>query len=113
MDHLLRLRDAIVKIDWTTLPVKREPGEDDFKYDYSWRDYRDFDGGFMRDMPPFDRSKSKNRTHTPTIKVEDLYDMNHAELVDAMWEDPEAMADATLDLLWGDAQLIDPEDEIN
>ena len=41
--------------------------------------------------------------------------MNHAELVDAMWEDPEAMADALWDLLWGDAQPIDfdPEDGIN
>ena len=120
VDHLLRLRDALVKIDWTTMPVKREPGEDDFKYDYSWLNYRSFNG-FNRDVVPFDRPKtpswSKTTTHipAPTIKVEDLYDMNHAELVDAMWEDPEAMADAIWELLWGDAQPIDfdPEDGIN
>ena len=114
VDHLLQLRDALVKIDWTTMPVKREPGEDDFKYDYSWRDYRDFEVLYITDdNKPFDRSTGKNRTHTPAIKVEDLYDMNHAELVDATWENPEAMADAIWDLLWGDAQPIDPEDEIN
>ena len=115
VDHLLRLRDAVVKIDWATMPVKREPGEEDFKYDYSWRDYRNFDDEFMHDVPPFDKSKSKNRTHTPAIKVEDLCAMSHAELVDAMWEDPEAMADAIWELLWGDAQPIDfdPEDGIN
>ena len=33
--------------------------------------------------------------------------MSHAELVGAMWEDPQAMADAIWDLLWGDAQPID------
>ena len=103
VDHLLRLRDAVVKIDWTTMPVKREPGDGDFKYHYSWCDYRNFDGGFMRDVPPFDRSTGKNRTHTPTIKVEDLYDMDYADLVDATWENPEAMADAIWELLWGDA----------
>ena len=115
VDHLLRLRDAVVKIDWTTMPVKREPGEDDFKHNYSWCDYRNFDGGFMRGYRDFDKSTSRNRTHTPAIKVEDLYDMDHAELVDAMWEDPEAMADAIWELLWGDAQPtdFDPEDGIN
>lgn len=114
VDHLLRLRDALVKIDWTTMPVKREPGEDDFKYDYSWLNYRNFNG-FDRDVVPFDKTQSKKRAHTPAIKVEDLYDMDHAELVDAMWEDPEAMADAIWELLWGDAQPIDfdPEDGIN
>lgn len=112
VDHLLRLRNAVVKIDWTTMPVKREPGEDDFKYDYSWLNYRNFNKGFASDTPNWSK---KTATHTPAIKVEDLYDMNHAELVDAMWEDPEAMADAIWELLWGDAQPIDfdPEDGIN
>ena len=114
VDHLLRLRDALVKIDWTTMPVKREPGEEDFKYDHSWLNYRSF-SGFDRDVAPFDKTPSKKHTHTPAIRVEDLYDMNHAELVDAMIEDPEAMADAIWELLWGDAQPIDfdPEDGIN
>ena len=96
------------------MPVKREPGEEDFKYDYSWLNYRSFNG-FDRDLVQFDKTPSKKRAHTPAITVEDLYDMNHAELVDAMWEDPEAMADAIWDLLWGDAQPIDfdPEDGIN
>ena len=120
VDHLLRLRDAVVKIDWTTMPVKREPGEEDFKYDHSWLNYRSF-SGFDRDVAPFDRPKTPawstttTRKPTPAIRVEDLYDMNHEDLVDAMWEDPQAMADAIWDLLWGDAQPIDfdPEDGIN
>lgn len=100
------------------MPVKREPGEDDFKYDYSWLNYRNFNG-FNRDVVPFDRPKtpnwSKTTTHTPAITVDDLYDMDHEELVAAMLEDPEAMADAIWELLWGDAQPIDfdPEDGIN
>lgn len=113
VDHLLRLRDALVKIDWTTMPVKREPGEDDFKYDYSWLNYRNFNKGFASDTPSW--SKTTTRKPTPAITVDDLYDMNHEDLVDAMIEDPEAMADAIWDLLWGDAQPIDfdPEDGIN
>lgn len=99
------------------MPVKREPGEDDFKYDYSWLNYRSFN----RDTAPFDRpktpSRSKTTTHkpAPAITIDDLYDMDHADLVDAMLEDPYAMADAIWDLLWGDAQPIDfdPEDGIN
>jgi len=118
VDHLLRLRDALVKIDWTTMPVKREPGEDDFKYDYSWLNYRNFNG-FNRDVVPFDRPKtpswSKTTARKPAITADDLYDMDHTDLVDAMIEDPEAMADAIWDLLWGGAQPIDfdPEDGIN
>ena len=120
VDHLLRLRDALVKIDWTTMPVKREPGEDDFKYDYSWLNYRSYNG-FNRDVVPFDRpktpswSKTTTRKPPPAITADDLYDMDHEELVDAMIEDPEAMADAIWDLLWGGAQPIDfdPEDGIN
>lgn len=101
VDHLLRLRDAIVKIDWATMPVKREPGEDDFKYNHSWLNYRSYNG--RRSVP------------APAITVEDLYDMGHADLVDAMIEDPNAMADAIWELIWGDAQPIDfdPEDGIN
>ena len=120
VDHLLRLRDALVKIDWTTMPVKREPGEDDFKYDYSWLNYRNFNG-LNRDVVPFDRpktphwSKATTRKPTPAITADDLYDMDHADLVDAMIEDPEAMAEAVWDLLLGGAQPIDfdPEDGIN
>lgn len=112
VEHLLRLRDALVKIDWTTMPVKREPGEDDVKYDYSWLNYRNFNKGFASDTPH--RSK-KTTTRKPAVTVDDLYDMNHEDLVAAMLEDPEAMADAIWELLWGDAQPIDfdPEDGIN
>lgn len=112
VDHLLRLRDALVKIDWTTMPVKREPGEDDFKYDYSWLNYRNFNKGFASDTPHWSK---KTTTRKPAVTVDDLYDMNHDELVDAMLEDPEAVADAIWDLLWGGAQPIDfdPEAGIN
>lgn len=112
VDHLLRLRDALVKIDWTTMPVKREPGEDDFKYDYSWLNYRSFNKGFASDTPHWSKNTT---TRKPSLTVDDLYDMNHEDLVDAMLEDPEAMADAIWELLWGDAQPIDfdPEDGIN
>ena len=108
VDHLLRLRDALVKIDWTTMPVKREPGED-----YSWFNYRKFNKGFASDTPSW--SKTTTREPAPAITVDDLYDMNHADLVDAMLEDPDAMADAIWDLIWGGAQPIDfdPEDGIN
>lgn len=111
VDHLLRLRDAIVKIDWTTMPVKREPGEDDFKYNHSWPNYRSYNGRHSVPAP----AKAPTKHFTPAITVEDLYDMDHADLVDAMIEDPDAMADAIWDLLWGGAQPIDfdPEDGIN
>ena len=112
VDHLLRLRDALVKIDWTTMPVKREPGEDDFKYDYSWLNYRNFNKGFASDTPHWSK---KTTTRKPTLTVDDLYDMDHTDLVDAMLDDPDAMADAVWELLWGGAQPIDfdPEDGIN
>lgn len=117
VDHLLRLRDALVKIDWTTMPVKREPGEDDYKYDYSWLNYRNFNKGFTSDTPAFDKTLhwSKKTARKPAITVDDLYDMNHEELVDAMLDDPDAMADAIWELIWGGAQPIDfdPEDGIN
>lgn len=112
VDHLLRLRDALVKLDWTTMPVKREPGEDDFKYDYSWLNYRNFNKGFASDTPHWSK---KTTTRKPAVTVDDLYDMNHEDLVDAMLEDPDAMADAVWELIWGGAQPIDfdPEDGIN
>ena len=99
------------------MPVKREPGEDDFKYDYSWLNYRNFNKGFASDTPAFDKTPhwSKKTARKPAITVDDLYDMNHEDLVDAMLEDPDAMADAIWELIWGGAQPIDfdPEDGIN
>ena len=95
--------------------MKREPGEDEFKYDYSWLNYRNFNKGFASDTPAFDKPTTKQTARRPTVTADDLYDMDHADLVDAMLEDPEAMADAIWELMWSGAQPIDfdPEDGIN
>lgn len=48
IDHLIKLCKACVKIDWESLPVFREAGEDDWGYprgDYSFNRY-DLDGSF-------------------------------------------------------------------
>lgn len=36
LDHLFRLRDALVRMNWSDLPCKREPGESDPDYGFGW-----------------------------------------------------------------------------
>lgn len=97
VDHLLNLRDALVSIDWQSLPAVREPGEDDFAYDRMGFGRLGFAGDYRRSL-----SASTTR-YASRIRVADLYDMTREEMVDAMIEDPDGMADAVWDMLWGDA----------
>lgn len=51
IDHLIKLCKACVKIDWESLPVSREPGEDDWGYpNYGESNRYALDGSFADDF---------------------------------------------------------------
>lgn len=94
VEHLLALRDAVVSIDWQSLPVAREPGEDDI--DLST--YRAWSSTTTR---------TTRRKPEPRITLSDLYDMTKEEIEDAMWDNPHEMTEAVWELLWGNAFDLD------
>jgi hypothetical protein len=85
--HLLALRDAVLNVDWSTLPIKRDPNKAD-----AWADlYGSSHVGFRLDF---------GQHYEPTTyTVEDLINMSQAELADAAALDPDEFAAAVYQLI--------------
>ena len=96
------------------MPVKREPGEDDFKYDYSWLNYRNFNKGSpvtpragQDHHPQTHHGDHRRRDRRPTWTTPTLW--TPCLKTPTRWPTPSG------ELIWGGAQPIDfdPEDRIN
>jgi len=78
IDHLIKLCKACVKIDWETLPVSREPGEDDWGYpDYGASNRYAVDGSFGDDLDWNDEDLDFKEENTTYIN----YDGNRSKKV--------------------------------
>jgi hypothetical protein len=64
IEHLTKLAEACLKVDWNNLPVERDPQKVEYKNygSYSWDDY-DFDYGYNY------RNRNSNNTYKPTTPL--------------------------------------------
>ena len=80
IEHLEKLVDACIKIDWEKLPVKRDPskvsksyGRYRYDYDYDW----DYDYGYYT---------RKTRNNKKTIIYDDINNMSSRDIFDELLE---------------------------
>lgn len=85
VEHLLALRDALLKVDWMALPVVRNPDE-------VWKP-----------------SKTVPWGRAPALTQDDLFAMTKREMVHAAWEDHEDFVDAVWDMMYGSDYEPSPE----
>lgn len=92
--HLLNLRDTVLKVRWSALPIERDPSKAD-----SWAEfYRQDVVGFRADFGS-GFSSGSTRYEPTTYTVEDLITMTRAELADAAVLDPDEFAAAVYKLI--------------
>lgn len=114
--HLLKLRDAVLKVDWLALPIERDPSvveyiEDD-AFGSSWGGYRNVYGFKSKYKPLAAPTTTKvyeedlddgyeHIEYIPDIVEDDLYGMNLREMIEAAQDFPEDFATAVYQMVWG------------
>lgn len=72
IEHLTKLAEACLKVDWNSLPVERDPSKTEWKsygYGYGWDDY-DWEGSYGRSYGSYNKSYSTSSTTTYVKKDE-------------------------------------------
>jgi hypothetical protein len=107
--HLMQLRNACLLVDWETLPIKREPGDDDLDYSLwsgysSWNRYSSYTG------PKTVAGTPKDTCDDP-LSISDLMDMKYPDLVAFIKKNPEWVADLIYDEMDSITTPVDYADE--
>lgn len=92
--HLFAMRDVLVKVEWTSLPVERDPSEVEYADMPRWT------SEFLLD----DRPVRTVRDHGLN-----LYNMTRTEMVQMAETDPDEFVDMVMDELWGGSQYDDDD----
>ena len=119
VDHLLRLRDAVLQVDWASLPIKRDPSvpdPDDWRNHYkiggcSWDYGKTYPSTAKGTKPvtylPYsgfgldDEDVDQVDIFAPAVQEEDLYSMSEEEMIQAAEDYPVDFALAVHELIWG------------
>ena len=75
IEHLTKLAEACLKVDWVSLPVERDPSKTEYKsygygYGYGWDDY-DWEGSYGRSYGSYTKSYGSTSSTTTYFKKDE------------------------------------------
>lgn len=108
VNHLTKLRAALVKIDWEALPTARDPKAKPVYVAPKWSSGWDFDDDLSFGSKPKATSFAK---HIPAT-YEELYEMTFVQLAQEAWDDPDNIAELLFELLHSDDDEFELDEEV-